>query len=195
MGEQITDKGLSHLAGMRQLESLRLIHTRITTLEPIRGMTQLKQLNLHGAPITDEGLKPLEDFTSLLWLYLGGSNVTDEGITHFSTLSNLVMLDLNQTAVGDAGVRLLFDLPQIMSLNLHGTRVTDASLAELANRTSYGPLESLVVTGAKVTPAGVDELRKKLPQIGVLGPGDRRMPRPRARPAPAASVADEELPR
>ncbi len=48
MGEQITDKGLSHLAGIRQMESLRLIHTRITTLEPIRGMTQLKQLNLQG---------------------------------------------------------------------------------------------------------------------------------------------------
>ncbi len=92
------------------------------------------------------------------------------------------MLDLNQTAVGDAGVRLIFDLPRITSLNLHGTRVTDAGLAELANRTSHGPLQSLVVTGARVTPAGVDELRKKLPQIGVMGPGDRRMPRPRAAP-------------
>ncbi len=177
LGAQITDRGLSHLAKMRQMKSLWLINTQITTLEPIRGMTQLKQLNLHGAPITDEGLKPLADFTGLQWLSLGGSKVTDAGITHFSTLSNLVMLDLNRTAVGDAGVRLLFDLPRILSLNLHGTHVTDAGLAELADRTSHGPLQSLVVTGARVTPAAVDELRKKLPQVGIMGPGDLRMPR------------------
>ena len=195
LGAQITDRGLAHFAGMRQMESLALINAKITTLEPIRGLTQLKQLNLHGAPITDGGLKPLEDFKSLLRLSLARSRVTDAGMTHLSTLSNLVMLDLNQTAVGDAGARLLFDLPRISSLNLYETRVTDAGLAELADRMSRGPLQSLVVTGASVTPGGVDELRKKLPYVGVMGPGDLRMPRPRARAAPAASIADEELPR
>ena len=103
LGAQITNRGLSHLSEMRQMESLALIKTRITTLEPIRGMTQLKELNLHGAPITDEGLETLEGFTSLQRLILGETQVTDAGIAHFSTLSDLRTLDLTRTRVGDAG--------------------------------------------------------------------------------------------
>jgi hypothetical protein len=196
-GPQITDKGLAHLAGMRQMDSLQLIDTKITTLEPIRGLTQLKELMLNGSPIGDEGLSPLEGFTSLQSLQLAGTQVTDAGITHFSTLSNLTTLDLERTRVGDAGVRRLLDLPRIMSLNLDDTRVTDAGLVELADRMSRGPLQRLVVWGARVTADGVDELREKLPQVAVMGPTRRRlrMPGARARVAPAASIADEELPR
>jgi hypothetical protein len=102
-GAQITNRGLTHLSGMRQLESLGLINARITTLEPIRGLTQLKQLQLEGAPITDEGLEPLHAFTSLQWLLLDETQVTDAGIAHFSTMSNLGQLDLARTRIGDAG--------------------------------------------------------------------------------------------
>ncbi len=197
IGPQITDKGLAHLAGMRQMDSLQLINTKITTLEPIRGLTQLKELMLNGSPIGDEGLSPLAGLTSLQSLQMGGTQITDAGIAHFSTLSNLTTLDLERTRVGDAGVRLLLDLPRLMSLNLDDTRVTDAGLVELADRISRGPLQSLDVHGARVTPDGVDALREKLPQVDVTGPTRRRlrMPGSRDRVAPAASVADEELPK
>ncbi len=194
VGPQITDKGLAHLTGMRQMESLQLIGTNITTLEPIRGLTQLKVLDINRSPIGDEGLRPLEGFTSLQWLQLGETQVTDAGVAHFSKLSNLSSLALNSTRVTDAGLRTLFDLPQITTLNLYDTRVTDAGLAGLAERINRGPLQNLVASGLGVTPGGVEELRKKLPRVSVMGP-DLVPRRPLLRNVPKASVADEELPR
>ncbi len=193
-GVLITNRGLTHLSGMRQLESLGLINTRITTLEPIRGLTQLKELHLQGAPITDEGLEPLHDFTSLEWLFLGGTQVTDGGIAHFSTLPNLMMVDLTGTRVGDAGTRLLINLPRIMSLNLYDTRVTDAGLADLADRLNRGPLRSLIVSGPGVTSGALAELRKKLIRVSLVGPDNVVYP-PTGRAPPPAAIADEELPR
>jgi Leucine-rich repeat (LRR) protein len=194
IGPQITNKGLAHLAGMRQMDSLQVVNTNITTLEPIRGLTPLRGLQLQGAPITDEGLEPLEGFTSLQWLSLGGSQVTDAGIAHFSTLSNLMKLDLTRTRVGDAGTRLLFDLPRIMWLNLYDTRVTDAGLANLADRLNRAPLQSLFVSGPGVTSGGLAELRKKLIRASVVGPDHVVYP-PAGRAPPPASADDEELPR
>ena len=193
-GVQVTNRGLTHLSGMRQLESLGLINTRITTLEPIRGLTQLKELQLQGAPITDAGLEPVEGFTSLEWLFLGGTQVTDAGIAHFSALSNLMMVDLTGTRVGDAGTRLLLDLPRIRSLNLADTRVTDAGLADLADRMNRGALQSLIVTGPGVTSEGLAELRKKLIRVSLVGPEHVVYP-PMGRAPPPASADEEELPR
>jgi hypothetical protein len=176
------------------MDWLQLVNTKITTLEPIRGLTQLKGLQLLGAPITDEGLEPLHGFTTLQWLYLGGSQVTDAGIAHVSILSNLMALDLTGTRVGDAGTRLLFDLPRIMWLNLYDTRVTDAGLADLADRLNRGPLQRLDVSGPGVTSEGVAELRKKLIRASVVGPDHVVYP-PMGRAPPPASADDEELPR
>jgi hypothetical protein len=193
VGPLITNKGLTNLAGMRQMESLRLIDTKITTLEPIRGLAQLKVLSLSGSPIGDEGLSTLKGFTSLQWLELGGTRLTDAGIAHLSTLSNLAMLDLNRTRVGDAGVWLVLDLPRIMSLNLYDTRVTDAGLADLADKLNGGPCRHLVVAGPGVTSGGVAELRKKLTRASVMGP-DRVVYTPLGRAPDPAAIEDEEMP-
>ncbi len=194
-GAEITNKGLAHLAGMRQMEHLRLIKTNVTTLEPIRGLTELEELNLTGSPIDADGLKPLEGFTSLGRLWLGGTHVSDAGIAHLSTLSNLTMLDLAGTKVGDAGVRLLFDLPRITYLNLIQTQVTDAGLKELAEKIKQGPIATLSVTGPNVTMAGLVDLRKKLPGVEIIGPDGRRPRRGNIQVVPAVGSADEELPR
>ncbi len=194
IGPGVSNTGLAYLGEMRQMESLQLINTKITTLEPIRWLTRLKVLNVNGSPIDDEGLSALEGFTSLGRLQLGGTQITDSGIAHLATLSNLTMLDLHHTRVGDAGVLALFDLPRLMTLNLYETRVTDAGLADVAERINRGALQSLVVAGRGVTRDGVEELRKKLPRVSVMGPDLVPHP-PRVRAVPAASAADEELPR
>jgi hypothetical protein len=103
VGPEITNKGLVHLAGMRQMAVLQLIKTNITTLEPICGLTQLKALTLQDSPVGDEGLRPLDDFTSLEWLELGGTQVTDAELAHLKGLTKLSHIYLGNTRVTDAG--------------------------------------------------------------------------------------------
>jgi hypothetical protein len=62
------------------MESLRLVVTGITSLEPIRGMTLLQSLDLTGSPIDDEALDALENCPSLELVSLRLTRVTDAGI-------------------------------------------------------------------------------------------------------------------
>ena len=169
-GERITDRGLSHLAKMRQLGSLRVHNTSIKSLEPIRGLTQLKLLDLTDTPIGDEGLRPIEELTSLGWLSLGGTRVTDAGIKHLLTLSKLMEVRLDRTNVGDAGVELLCNLPRLKMLYLVDTQVSNAGLADLADTLNSNPGRFLVISGPKVTPAGLAALRNTLARVQVVDP-------------------------
>ena len=158
-GRQITNKGLAHLANMRGLKILSLFDTSVTTLEPIRGLTQLNQLAIAGSRIEDNGLEPVAGFTNLQVLNLSRTGVGDAGIRHLSTLSNLAQLTLEQTKVGDASVGLLFELPMLHSVDLHQTEVTDAGLLALAAKINASSCRVLSVYGPNVTAAGIRNLR------------------------------------
>ena len=106
-GKALTNAGLAHFGSMLQLEELRLWQTRITTLEPIRRLTQLRFLDLFGSAIDDEGLKPVASFIQLEQLGLDDTAVTDAGVAHLAGLPNLRRLDLNRTNVSDVGTVIL----------------------------------------------------------------------------------------
>jgi hypothetical protein len=169
-GRQITDAGLIHLAGMRRLKELHLRETSITTLEPLRALTSLTFLDVVGSPVTDAGLKPVAAFQNLEMLWLGGTQVTDAGIAPIAALPRLKVLDLDRTRVGDAALPFLCGLPRIDHVNLYATRVSDEGLLGQADKLALSPCTSLVVAGPKVTPAGVERLRLKLPRVRVMGP-------------------------
>ena len=57
-GPRITSSGLAHLAAMRNMEYLTLRHTSITSLDPIRGLTALKNLDVIGSPSTTPASHP-----------------------------------------------------------------------------------------------------------------------------------------
>jgi hypothetical protein len=172
-GKQVTNAGLAHLGAMRQMEHLSLRQTRITTLEPIRAMTQLKFLDLVGSPIDDAGLKPVTGFTKLELLWLGSTRVSDAGLVHLDGLPNLMFLDLDRTSVSDSGLGLLCNLPRLNRLNLYATKVTDAGLADKLGGTTC---RDLVVSGPDVTPAKLDLLRAKFPGMKIMG-ADLKLPK------------------
>ena len=87
-GERVTNKGLARLSGLRQLESLHLTRTSITTLEPLRGFARLKELDVTGSPIDDDGLRALESIPSLELLSLGYTLVTDAGMAIFDPVES-----------------------------------------------------------------------------------------------------------
>jgi hypothetical protein len=81
-GTPITDAGLKHLEGLRQLQILELEYMRVTDagLEHLEGLRQLQGLGLEYTQVTDAGLEHLKGLKQLQTLGLTGTKVTDEGV-------------------------------------------------------------------------------------------------------------------
>ena len=91
-----------------------LAKTKVTDagLEHLKGLKQLRALYLWDTHITDAGLKHLKGFKQLQALYLNSTQVTDAGLEHLKGLKQLTILDLGHTQVTDAGVK---DLQKALS--------------------------------------------------------------------------------
>jgi len=70
------------------------------TLENLKGMEQLRELDLNGTKITDGGLAVIAVLPSLKTLRIARTKVSDEGFrTHLLAKETLVHLDLTSTEV------------------------------------------------------------------------------------------------
>lgn len=78
---QVTDKGLSHLAGMKGLTRLHLENTKITDagLDHLKGLANLEYINLYGTQVSDAGIMKLAGLKNLKKVFLWQSKVTDGG--------------------------------------------------------------------------------------------------------------------
>jgi hypothetical protein len=116
----VTDEGLAHFAGLRNLKWLRLyredsLNNRDpkekvitdTGLENFKRLAELEYLDLIGQKITDAGLARLKDLNKLKDLYLSGDGITDAGLQHLQGLMNLNTLYLLQTRVTPEGKQAL----------------------------------------------------------------------------------------
>ena len=165
------------------------------TLDEKQFRKPVVRVNLSGTKVTDAGLVHLKGLTNLRWLDLGDTNVTDAGLVHLKGLTKLERLDLWSTKVSATGFKELqkalpncqirvsaavrYDLPPgeklkavidieklggsvrldekrpgkpVVRVDLNDTEVTDAGLVhlkELAN------LEQLFLGGRNITDAGL----------------------------------------
>lgn len=130
----LTDAGLAHLAGLKQIDDLML----------------------WGTGITDAGLVHLKEMSGLRSLQLGTSRgITGPGLQHLVGLSNLKTLSVHDTSFGDSGMAYLGDLAAIEELHMAFTKITDDSLQKLSRART---LRLLSVSGTKVTDAGLRKL-------------------------------------
>ena len=81
--------------------------------------------------MTDADLEHLKGLSQLRSLDLSGTQITDAGLEHLSELTQLHVLILWNTAVTDAGLKHLKRLPALRTLGLRGTRITDAGVEHL----------------------------------------------------------------
>ena len=60
---QVTDAGLEHLKGLANLRVLQLLNTKVTDagLEHLKGLTSLRDLHLWNTQVTDDGVKELQE--------------------------------------------------------------------------------------------------------------------------------------
>jgi hypothetical protein len=129
----VTDAGLENLKGLNNLKMLDIHNTQVTDagLQHLKGLNQLQLLGLSGTKVTDAGLEYLTGLTQLQSLGLSGTKVTDAGLENLKGLTQLQELDLSYVQVTDAGLEHLKGLKQLQWLDLRDTNVTDAGVKKL----------------------------------------------------------------
>ncbi len=125
-------RGIRDLTGLEQavgLEELRLRINRLTDVEPLAGLKNLRFLVLSSNPEL-ESVRPLSELTRLNHLELDYSGVTD--VAPLSGLTNLNRLHLNYNEVADLAP--LAGLVGLNHLDLGRNRITDlGALSGLTN--------------------------------------------------------------
>jgi Leucine-rich repeat (LRR) protein len=177
-GTKITDKTLEMLATVPTLESLDIGFAEITDvgLDHLSVLPNLRELTIGGNKLTDLGVQMLRQLPQLTYLDLGGSQrtdsglwsvtITDGGMESVATLSNLKELRLNGTPVSGRGLERLKGVQTIERLHLQGCkRIGDSAVPVLGAMTK---LRLVDVKETALTPEGIAQLRKALPQAQIL---------------------------
>lgn len=115
----ISDGGLSHFSGLKNLKLLDLRNESFTPDKPA------------GPRITDAGLKHLAGLNKIEYLNLQGQSITDEGLMHLGGMTDLRTLALSFSGITDAGLKHLEGLRNLRKIHLYGTRVTPEGRAAL----------------------------------------------------------------
>lgn len=125
----------SLLAIQNKLESLYLAQ-RVLTDECLKEIGDLKELsNLHvgatGSLITDAGIAHLVGLSQMKQLTLHGTGLSDAGVKQLIGLKGLTWLNISDTTVSDASIETLGKFDRLIELNLKGTRITEAGFKKL----------------------------------------------------------------
>lgn len=166
---RFTPEGLNQLAGLQDLEVLRLPgHAPRADLFPLPKLTSLgvggvddaaatriarckdlRSLELQYPDITDDGLKQIATLPGLRHLSLSSGIITDAGMAHLGALPHLEHLELRATGVSDETLRHLADVKTLTRLDLHGSGLPGVNL------------------GRRFTADGLRQL-KRLPRLRTL---------------------------
>jgi len=125
--EQVTDRGLLHIAKLKQLQSIVLRGTGIEGhgLRHLTSLRELKGLNLAKLPLSDEDILPLKSLENLEYLNLGHTQISDKSLSTIASLDSLSKLYLNNTEISDGGLERLYGLTHLKILVLYQTNVTE----------------------------------------------------------------------
>jgi serine/threonine protein kinase/uncharacterized membrane protein len=167
---QVSDAGLAHFKGCKNLTHLHLHYTQASDagLAHFKDCNNLTYLHLSGTKVGDAGLGYFKDCKKLTDLQLGETQVSDAGLAHFKDCKNLTDLHLGGTKVSDVGLAYFKDCKNLTGLNLHHTKVSEVGLAHFKDCKN---LTQLSLSYAQVNDAGLAHFNdcKNLTQLGLDG--------------------------
>lgn len=147
--QQLTDKGLEHIAGLTQLSELDLAFVPVSdqSIESLTQLKSLKKLYLYGTLISDEGLRRLPELPELEVLYVGrdeGAEISDVSVEILTARQSLKTLGIPGTRFSPAGIQKLRD--ELPSCTLVGAETvqTASTVSEPAVPMSNGTANSTV---------------------------------------------------
>lgn len=141
--DYITDGGIAYLKHWKNLESLTVRGTEVTSrvFEHLAGMKRLKSLDAGFSRVNDDGFDALSSLESLEDLHIGGDKMSGLALPLLRLLPNLRSLDVNGSQRTDSG--------------RWGLMLTDVNIETIAALTK---LEVLNIGGATVSDAGMEAL-------------------------------------
>jgi WD40 repeat protein/Leucine-rich repeat (LRR) protein len=162
--DYLNDADIAKLAALTQLEKLSLNgFTRITDkgLSSLRGLTNLKELDVEAPFATDAGLAHLQGLTKLEKLKLR-ARVTDAGLAQLGGLTALAELELSANYVKGPGLEKLKGLTSLKTLKLDNNNLTAEGLKHL---TAVPSVTHLSLRFNAIGDAGTETIAMALPDL------------------------------
>jgi hypothetical protein len=160
VGTKCNDGWMPHLAGLKNLKSLRLINNGLLTdagMEQLAGLKNLEHFAFVGTRITGIAYARFDGFTKLVRVSHRGSSIDDPGLLALCDhLPNLEQLSLAHARFTDAGAIHLAKLARLKGLEIGSRNATPACLAALEQL----PLEYLQLGDGLDSAAGIAACRK-----------------------------------
>jgi hypothetical protein len=192
---KVTDAGLKHLSGMKNLQRLELAHTAVTgtgladipdapltslslwsagngtpeAVQAICRFKQIKELWLRSDKNGDREARQLfQSLTRLKVLVIQFTRLTDNGLEGLAELKQLERLDMRNPRITGEGLRHLAGLPALHRLVLIDTPLRDDGLMHLQK---IPQLTTLVAGNTGITDAGLAHLKtsESLQELRVPG--------------------------
>ncbi|MCP3939317.1 MAG: hypothetical protein GY708_28545 [Actinomycetia bacterium] len=164
----VTDSGLAHLVGMKELTRLDLFKTAVkgSGLEYVASLPNLEDLALEVSPTENAGLAHLASAASLWRLIVGGTGVTDAEVPYLARIPRLTSLSIEGTFITGAGLRHLRSCKHLTDLQLGDRQLTREGIEHLKSMTG---LRKLFADAPDLAPEYESELRRALPQLRIGG--------------------------
>ena len=163
----MSEKSLEQLVALEKLHTIGLNLAEVTdqTLALTSHLSKLHSLSLHGeGKLTDQGLKPIEHLTELTDLALPAAGLTDAAVSHLAPLGSLKSLDLVGGNISGKGLASLTSITTLEQLGLTDSTFDDADCRSLPR---FAHLRLLNLSRSKITDAGLKSIAR-LPNLNTL---------------------------
>ncbi len=150
-----TFEAISNLQGLQHLE-LERSNPSPEDLDHLKGLKNLKFIQLYTASITEEAMKKLSEFPALEQIRCAKTRVGDAELKHLENLKTLKAIDLSDcNRVTIEGVRSLVKCPKLSFLKVWGPSIDNACMSEVAKMKS---LRVLGISDTRVDDEGISKL-------------------------------------
>lgn len=148
----VSDRGISYLAGMQRLKSLTVIGGLNYLDFPREGVPNRTEFyKENGIAVTDVGLEAISRIANLESLTISGTQITDRGLQYLVAAKKLNRLHFGYSAITDEGMQSLGKVSELRDLSLANVDITDAGMKHLD---SLWKLEELSLNDTQVTREG-----------------------------------------
>ena len=158
---ELTDAAIGGLRGLANLRELDLSGTQLTDAiaANFAAFPELQRLNLAGTKLGDDAIKQLVELDSLQELNLRDTPITQACLPHLARLKSLQTLDLSRTQLDQDVYETLSQCESLEILRLQSNWITEQDIQPLLQHPS---LKELDVSGTLIAPAEVERLAQQL---------------------------------